>query len=131
MSESYHTNNQEKTGFRADQIPNLPQPVDRRERLGEDLQPIGDFAGIEPYYRVCEDVCAVQYQDQNDPDDFTSGDWWWDQRQIRFLTGKAFIGLSALLLVVPYAWGTALVGGGEMLVVYYSYFVTAESPHVI
>ena len=115
MSENGQRNSQGKTGFRADQIPELPESPKKRERLGEDLQPIGDYAGIEPYYRVCEDVGAVQHQDQNDPDDFTSGEWWWNQRQIRFLSGKAFIGLSALLLFVPYLWGTVLVGGGGIL----------------
>jgi len=131
VSESGQTNRQGKTGFRADQIPELPESPKKRERLGEDLQPVGDYAGIEPYYRVCEDVGAVQHQDRNDPDDFASGEWWWDQRQIRFLNGRAFIGLSALLLLIPYVWGTGLVGGGEMLVVYYSYLMTEESPHVV
>lgn len=89
VSESGQTHRQGKTGFRADQIPALPKSPKKRERLGEDLQPVGDYAGIEPYYRVCEDVGAVQHQDQTDSDDFASGEWWWDQRQIRFLSGKA------------------------------------------
>jgi len=129
VSENGHTTNQEKTGFRGDQMPNLPEPQAKRERLGEDLQPLGDYAGIEPYYRVCEDVGTVQHQDQNDPDDFTSGDWWWGQCQIRFLNGKAFIGLSALLLLIPYAWGTALMGGGGMLALYYAAMV--DLPHLL
>lgn len=123
VSENGQTNCQEATGFRADQIPDLPEPSAKRERLGEDLQPIGDYASMNPYYRVCEDVDAVQCQDANEPDDFASGEWWWDQHQIRFLNGKAFIGLSALLLLIPYAWGTALVGGGGMLVLYYAAMV--------
>ena len=131
MSDSGQTNSQGKTSFRADHIPELPESPKKRERFGEDLQPVGDYAGIEPYYRVCEDVSDVQHQDQDDPDGFTSGEWWWDQKQIRFLSGKAFIGLSALLLLIPYIWGTALVGGGEMLVVFYSYIVTEESPKVV
>ena len=115
MSESGQTNSRGETGFRADQIPALPESPKKRERLGEDLQPVGDYADIEPYYRVCEDVSAVQHQDQDNPDGFTSGEWWWDHRQIRFLSGKAFIGLSALLLFIPYVWGTVLVGGGGIL----------------
>jgi hypothetical protein len=123
VSENGQTHRQGKAGFRADQIPALPESPKKRERLGEDLQPVGDYAGIEPYYRVCEDVGAVQHQDHNDPGDFASGEWWWDQRQIRFLNGKAFIGLSALLLLIPYVWGTALVGGGGVLVLYYAAMV--------
>jgi len=128
VSENGHTNSHDRNGFRADQIPNLPAPSAKRERLGEDLLPVGDYAVIEPYHRVCEDVDAIQYQDRNAPDDFESGDWW-DQRQIRFLNGKAFIGLSALLLLIPYVWGTALVGGGGMLVLYYAAMV--DLPHLL
>ncbi len=63
----------------------------------------------------------VQYQDQRDPEAFNSSDWWWDQNQLRFLNGKAFIGLSALQLLIPYAWGgLLLVGGGTMLLHYAS-----------
>lgn len=128
MSENGHTNSHDRNGFRADQIPKLPAPSAKRERLGEDLLPFGDYAIIEPYHRVCEDVDAIQYQGQNAPDDCESGDWW-DQRQIRFLNGKAFIGLSALLLLIPYAWGTALVGGGGMLALYYAAMV--DLPHLL
>ena len=104
----------ENRGFRADRIPPLPGSVKSRQRLGEDLQPVGDYAGIEPYFRVCADVGEVQHQDRSEPEAFTSDDaWWWNHRRIRFLNGKAFIGLSALLLLVPYTWGgLVLVGGG-------------------
>ncbi|AZR40341.1 MULTISPECIES: hypothetical protein [Marinobacter] len=120
MSENGRVNSQENSGFRAGQVPSLPEPPAKRERVGEDLQPVGDYAGIEPYHRVCEDVGATQHQDQNDPDGFSSGEWWWDQRQIRFLNGKVFIGFSALLLFIPYVWGTALVGGGGILALYFA-----------
>ena len=91
----------------------LPESRSNRHHLGQDLQPVGDYAGIQPYYRVCEDVEAVQHQDKCGPEAFQSGDWWWNQGRIRFLNGKAFIGLSALLLLIPYAWGgLVLVGGG-------------------
>ena len=122
MSENGQTNRQVKTGFGAYQIPELPESPKKRERLGEDLQPVGDYAGIEPYYRVCEDAGAVKHQDQNDPDDFASGEWWWDQRQIRFFNGKTFIGLSALLLLIPYVWGGVVLVGGGMLF-YYCFYV--------
>jgi len=129
VSENGQTHRQGKSGFRADQIPELPESPKKRERLGEDLQPVGDYAGIEPYYRVCEDVGALQHQDQNDPDDFASGEWWWEHRQIRFLNGKAFVGLSALLLLVPYVWGGVVLVGGGMLSLYYAAMV--DLPHLL
>ena len=101
MSENDQTHRQVKTGFRAYQIPELPESPTKREQLGEDLQPVCDYAGIEPYHRVCEELGAVKHQDQNNPGDFASGEWWWNHRQIRFLNGKTFIGLSALLLLIP------------------------------
>lgn len=113
MSEIDQINSTAETGFRVDQLPYLPEPTKSRQRFGEDLQPVGDYAGIEPYYRVCEDVGNLQHQDQGEPGAFASGDWWWDHRQIRFLNGKVFLGLSALLLIIPYTWsGLILVGGG-------------------
>ena len=127
MSENGQTNRQVKTGFGAYQIPELPESPKKRERLGEDLQPVGDYAGIEPYYRVCEDAGAVKHQDQNDPDDFASGEWWWDQRQIRFFNGKTFIGLSALLLLIPYVWGGVVLVGGGMLFYYCFYGLVVGS----
>ncbi|MBR9870868.1 MAG: hypothetical protein GYB26_07000 [Gammaproteobacteria bacterium] len=93
-------------------IPPIPEAAKSRQRLGQDLQPVGDYAGVEPFYRVSEDSAQIQYQDQKDPEAFNSGDWWWDQCQIRFLNGKAFIGLSALLLLIPYAWGGVVLVGG-------------------
>ncbi|MDO6440866.1 hypothetical protein [Marinobacter sp. 2_MG-2023] len=113
MSENDKNINHGKGGFHGRQISNLPEPVKSRTKLGQDLQPVGDYVGIAPYYRVCEDVDDVQRQEQSEPEAFSSGDWWWDQRKIRFLNGKAFIGLSALLLLIPYTWGgLVLVGGG-------------------
>ena len=111
---------QENSGFRADQVPNLPEPGSSRKRLGEDLQPMGDYAGIEPYYRVCEDVGAVKHQDQSDPNDFESEEWWWNHQKIRFLNGKAFVGLSALLILIPYAWGSLVLGGGGVMSLYFA-----------
>lgn len=101
-----------------DQIPLLPESAKSRKQMGQDLQPVGDYAGVEPYYRLCEDVCDVQHQEQNAPEAFGSSDWWWDQRKIRFLNGKAFIGLSVLLLLIPYAWGGLVLVGGAVSVLY-------------
>jgi|TARA_R110002096_G_scaffold304730_1_gene499661 hypothetical protein len=128
VSEKHRLTEQGDTGFRADQVPNLPESETSRKRLGEDPQPVGDYAGIAPYYRTCEDAAAVQYQDQNIVE---SEDGWWNHQQIRFVSGKAFVGISALLLLIPYAWGTAVLGGGEMLAVYYSFLLTSESPRIV
>lgn len=104
-----------------EECPLLPEPRNNRRRLGQDLQPVGDYAGIQPYYRVCEDVQAVHHQGKCGPEAFQSGDWWWSQGRIRFLNGKAFIGLSAAQLLIPYLWGgLVLVGGGMMLLHYAS-----------
>ena len=130
MSDNSHLIGSANTGFRADTIPNLPEPDTNRKRLGEDLQPVGDFAGIEPFYRVCEDAEALQHQDNSDADSFESDEWWWNHQEIRFLNGKAFIGISALLLLIPYAWGTLVLGGGEMMAVYYSFHLTSELPRI-
>ena len=121
MSPNGYGFNDEKYGFYLDRIARIPDATAKRERLGQDLQPIGDYVGIEPYYRVCEDVADLQCQDENDSDFFRSGDWWWQQHKIRFLNGKAFIGLSAAQLLIPYLWGgLVLVGGGMMLLHYAS-----------
>jgi len=113
--------NDEKCGFYLDRIARIPDATAKRERLGQDLQPIGDYAGIEPYYRVCEDAADLKCQDENDSDIFRSDDWWWQQHKIRFLNGKAFIGLSAAQLLIPYLWGgLVLIGGGMMLLHYAS-----------
>ena len=118
MSKNGEKISHQKGGFRAGHIPLLPEPVKSRNQLGQDLQPVGDYAEIEPYYRVCVDADDVQQQELNESDVFTCSDWWWSHQKIRFLNGKAFLGLSALILLIPYVWGTALVGGGGVLSVY-------------
>lgn len=121
----------DKRGFRAYQIPFLPESAKSRKQLGQDLQTVGDYAGIEPYYRVCVDIADVQHQEESDPEGFASGDWWWSHRKIRFLNGKAFLGFSALILLIPYLWGTALIGGGGVGVIYYLLIITADTPHFV
>ena len=116
---------------RKDELPLLPEPRNKRRRLGQDLQPVGDYAGIEPYYRVSEDVGAVQHQDKSDSRAFYSDDWWWDQRRIRFLNGKAFIGLSILLLLIPYTWGGVVLAGGGISIVYLSIIMTEDAMDLI
>lgn len=129
MSKNGEKISHEKDGFRSDQVPLLPEPAKSRKQLGQDLQPVGNYTGIEPYYRVCEDAGDIQHQRQSEPEAFTSGDWWWSHQKIRFLNGKAFLGLSALILLIPYVWGTALVGGGGVLSLYLADFV--EMPRIL
>ncbi|MDO6823694.1 hypothetical protein [Marinobacter sp. 1_MG-2023] len=120
---------QKKAG--AGQIPNLPNPERSRKQLGQDIQPVGDYAGIEPYYRVCEDVRNVQHQEQSEPEAFTSGEYWWDQRRIQFLNGKALIGLSVVLLLVPYIWGGLVLVGGGWLFYYYLYLLVVDTSDIV
>lgn len=129
MSQDGNEESYENAGRLENQLPPTPEAVKNRQRLGQDLQPVGDYAGIEPYYRVCEDEGAVQHQDKSDPEVFYSDDWWWNQRRIRFLNGRAFIGLSALLVLIPYAWGGAVLVGGGILVLHYASMV--ELPHIL
>jgi hypothetical protein len=131
VSEIRRISEQEHSGFRAHKIMNLPEPESSRKRLGEDLQPVGDYAGVEPFYRVCEDAAAVQHQDRDDPNTFESEDWWWNHQQIRFLNGKAFVGFSVLLLLIPYAWGTVVLGGGGFATVYYLLHLTSETVFLV
>src|SRR5690554_8151834 len=116
---------------RMEECPLLPEPRNKRRRLGQDLQPVGDYAGIEPYYRVCEDAGAIQHQDKSDPEVFHSDDWWWNQRRIRFLSGKAFVGLSILLLLIPYTWGGVVLAGGGISIVYLSIIMTEDAMDLI
>ena len=42
--------------YRADAIPPLPAPPRKRERLGEDLLPFGDYAGIDPVQQESAEI---------------------------------------------------------------------------
>lgn len=103
-------------GYRAEAIPPLPAPgtKHRRERSIDELQPFGDYAGIDPYTRVADDAATVQELDHQDAQ-FYENDWWWDHQRIRFLNEK--LGLMALLMVVPFLWFLVLVVGGELFLV--------------
>ncbi|MGO1708634.1 MAG: hypothetical protein ACTHZH_13380 [Oleiphilaceae bacterium] len=80
--------------------------------MGDELQPFGTYAGADPYYRVIEDVDALQTNEQTDPE-FQSKDWWWDHQQIRFLNEK--LGLKALIFLIPLIWILILIVGGMAL----------------
>ena len=100
------------SAYRADAILALPAPPKKRERIGEELLPFGDYAGIDPYQQICEDAEFVQHQDLQDKSFYETNDWWWDHQRIRFLESK--MGVTALLLLFPYACAAALLA----LVVY-------------
>ena len=89
------------TAYRADGIAPLPERISARSRMGDELQPLGNYANINPYYRMVQDVEAVQDHEQEDPE-FRDKDWWWDHQRIRFLNEK--MGLKFLLLIFPFSW---------------------------
>ncbi|MDX1757916.1 MAG: hypothetical protein R3175_17820 [Marinobacter sp.] len=101
------------TAFRAMSISPLPDSPRKRTRVGEELQPIGDYAGVIPYLRTIQDVEALQDHEKTDPD-FKDKDWWSDHQRIRFLNGK--LGFRFLLLIVPITWVLVIVVGGMALV---------------
>src|SRR5690554_5998116 len=86
--------------YRADAIPPLPAPPRKRERLGEDLLPFGDYAGIDPDQQ--DNAELVQDADQQDKRFYESERWWWDHQRIRFL--KSQVGISILLMAFPFLY---------------------------
>ncbi|HDZ46651.1 hypothetical protein LCGC14_0159620 [marine sediment metagenome] len=93
--------------YQAGDIPLMPAPQRKRERVGEELLPFGDYAGIDPYQQLCEDSEFVQHQDSLDKAFYKTNDWWWDHQRIRFLESK--MGVTALLLLLPYVCAVALL----------------------
>lgn len=90
-----------RMAFRASAIHPLPASSTKRTRIGEELQPVGTYAGAIPYHGTVQDVEAVQDHEKTDPE-FRDKDWWWDHHKIRFLNGK--LGLKFLLLIIPLTW---------------------------
>ena len=103
------------SAFRAKSAIVLPACPARRDRIGDELQPFGDYANANPYRRTVEDIEVLQEHEQIDPD-FKDRDWWWDHTRIRFLNGK--LGLKALIFLVPFAWIFSLLFGGIALIVW-------------
>ncbi|KKN97272.1 hypothetical protein LCGC14_0159610 [marine sediment metagenome] len=101
------------TAYRADDIPAMPAPPKKRERIGEELLSFGDYADIDPYQQLCEDTEFVQHQDRQDKSFFETDDWWWDQQRIRFLGSN--YSMLASFTVIPYL--VVLVLGGFWLYV--------------
>ncbi|WP_309045645.1 hypothetical protein [Marinobacter sediminicola] len=102
------------TVYRGSTISALPESPRERSRFGDELQPLGTYADADPYYRIIEDVDALQTNEQTDPE-FKSKDWWWDHQKIRFLNEK--LGFKFLLLLLPFTWVfTLIIGGGAAIV---------------
>ncbi|WP_234261854.1 hypothetical protein [Halomonas sp. MCCC 1A11062] len=96
--------------YRARAIAAMPAAPKKRERIGEELLPFGDYAGIDPYQQLCEDAEFVQHQDRQDKAFYKTDDWWWDHQRIRFL--KSQLGLSVLLMAFPFIYLCFFCGGG-------------------
>lgn len=90
-----------ETAYDAETFSPLPEGSAKRKRFGDELQPIGVYARINPFYRVSQDAEAVQEHEAEDPE-FQSKDWWWNHQKIRFLNDK--VGFKILLLALPFAW---------------------------
>ena len=103
------------TAFRAMEIGPLPPSPKKRMRIGEELQPVGTYAGIISYLGTIQDVEVLQEHEKADPE-FESKDWWWDHQRIRFLNEK--LGLKLLVLLLPVLWVFKLTIGGLGLVVW-------------
>lgn len=86
--------------YRAGAIPVLPAPPKKRERVGEELLPFGDYAGIDPYQQLCEDAEFVQHQDHQDKSFYETADWWWSHRHIKFMSNST--GISLGIMLIPY-----------------------------
>ncbi|MCC5884700.1 MAG: hypothetical protein JJU25_18940 [Halomonas sp.] len=85
--------------YRAGAIPAMPSPPKKRERIGEELLPFGDYANIDPYQQLCEDAEFVQHLDRQDKAFYKTDDWWWDHQRIRFLKNQ--LGFSVILMAFP------------------------------
>src|SRR5690554_6337 len=115
MSENRESAPFSESAFRATTVGPLPETPRERVRVGEELQPVGTYAGVIPYLGTLQDIDVVQEHEKTDPE-FQSRDWWWDHERIRFLNGK--LGLKVLVLIVPIAWVLFLWLSGPGVVVW-------------
>ena len=113
MSEQHGTSAFADTAYKGMAIEALPESPCKRIRIGEELQPVGSYARINPFHRTVQDIEAVQQHEENDPE-FKDRDWWWNHQHIRFLNGK--LGLKALIFVLPLIWVLVIFVGGLGLV---------------
>lgn len=118
MIELQGTSGFAETAYKGLAIDALPKCPGKRTRIGEDLQPVGTYANVNPYQLTVQDIEAVQDHERADPH-FKDKDWWWDHQRIRFLNGK--LGLKILMLIFPLTWvlflwfsGIGVVGWGAV-----------------
>ncbi|MCE8001658.1 hypothetical protein [Billgrantia ethanolica] len=93
--------------YRASAIAAMPAAPKKRERIGEELLPFGNYAGIDPYQQLCEDAELVQHLERQDKAFYKTDDWWWDHQRIRFL--KSQLGFAILLVAFPFVYFCFLV----------------------
>lgn len=100
------------TAFNTEFTPPLPDS-NKRERAGEELQPWGDYASINPFEKIIHDVKDVQTNEKGNPE-FYKDEWWgWNHQKLRFLNNKQ--GLKVFLLLIPVAWASTIFFGGAAL----------------
>jgi len=107
------TQNYASTAYCSDKAVSLPETRAKRKRVGDELQPFGIYANLNPYHRTAEDIDTVQCSERDDPE-FYKDNWWWDHQRLRFLNEK--LGLKALILVVPLIWALLVIIGGLVLI---------------
>lgn len=113
MTEKKQRSGVSDTAFRAMEIGPLPISPKERTRVGDELQPYGAYANLNPYHRTVEDIDTVQSSERDDPE-FYKEHWWWDHQRLRFLNEKT--GLKFLILLLPFTWIFTLLIGGVALV---------------
>ena len=100
---------------RAGNIPFLPNS-EKRKRLGDELQPWGDYTNINPIQTLLADIETVQSCEAENAE-FYKDEWWgWTHKRLRFLNSK--LGLKWLLLSIPFIWASAIFFGGMTSVVW-------------
>ncbi|MBN7770033.1 hypothetical protein KUV44_16490 [Marinobacter daepoensis] len=112
MTEQKQRSGVSNRAFRAMEIGPLPISPKERTRVGDELQPFGAYANLNPYHRTVEDIDTVQSSERDDPE-FYKEHWWWDHQRLRFLNEK--LGFKALILIVPFIWALLVLVGGLAL----------------
>ncbi|WP_203144021.1 hypothetical protein, partial [Marinobacter mangrovi] len=93
-------------------IPPLPD-CKKRSRVGDELQPWGNYASINPFEKITHDVKDVQTNEKGNPE-FYKDEWWgWNHQKLRFLNNKQR--LKVFLLLIPVAWASTIFFGGAAL----------------
>lgn len=106
------TEHYSQNAYRAGDIPCLPS-TKIRKRLGDELQPWGDYAGVDPIQILISAAQDVQSCEAANTK-FYEDEWWgWNHQRLKFLNGK--LGLKALLMIIPVAWIAAIFGGLYLL----------------